>query len=175
MEIDRIPEWDLSPADDAAIAALLGRSFDTDFGGRSFFQQRHHLRLVHRRGGRIVGHMALCLRAVRLGGALHDVVGLAEVATDPDHRGQGIASALLKDSIAAARDTGAEFFLLFGDAPLYAAHGFVAKPNRLHHVGLIGARTGAVAETGPDGLMVLALRDAAWDDRAILDLVGHRF
>ncbi len=58
MLIERIPEWSLTADDDAAIAALLARSFDTDFGGRSFYSQHHHLRLVLRDGPQIIGHIA---------------------------------------------------------------------------------------------------------------------
>jgi hypothetical protein len=61
-----IPEWALTPGDEAEIAGLLARCFDTDFGGRSFFQTRQHLRLVHREGA-ILAHMAMQFRAMRLG------------------------------------------------------------------------------------------------------------
>ena len=42
MLIQTIPEWHLGPPDNAEIAALLARCFDSDFGGRSYFSQRHH-------------------------------------------------------------------------------------------------------------------------------------
>jgi len=99
MLIEKIPEWDLSSQDDAEIAALLARCFPTDFGGRSYFIQHHHLRLVVRQP-QIIGHMALVLRSVQLGDRLVSIAGLAEVATDPAHRGQGIAAQLLQAAIA---------------------------------------------------------------------------
>lgn len=83
MQVEAIPKWQFSPADETEIAGLLARCFPTDFSGRSFFQQRHHLRLVIRAQGRIVGHMALLFRAIRLGETLVNIAGLAEVATDP--------------------------------------------------------------------------------------------
>lgn len=46
MMIEAISEMDLSPADDALINRLLVTAFDDSFGDRSYFQQRHHLRLV---------------------------------------------------------------------------------------------------------------------------------
>ena len=52
----------------------------------------------------VLGHLALGLRAVRLGEELLDVIGIAEVGVDKAHRGQGIARALME----AALEAGAE-------------------------------------------------------------------
>ena len=175
MQIDRIPEWHLSAVDDAEIAALLACCFATDFGGRSFFTHRHHLRLVVRQSGRIVGHMALTLRAVQLGGRLATITGLAEVATDPDHRGQGIAAALLQAAIAEAKSSPAAFLLLFGGAKVYAAAGCRAVANRIAHVEIKGIRAARLVSDGDDSLMVLPLTDDMWPDDALLDLRGPMF
>lgn len=175
MQIDRIPEWDLTPALDAEIAALLARAFTTDFGGRSFFQTRHHLRLIHRPQGAVIGHMALQWRAMRLGERLITVAGLAEVATDPAHRGRGIAAGLLQAAIDVARAGPAEYFLLFGVARLYAAAGFQTMHNPMIWTDMLGARTHAIHRESADSLMVLPLRDTAWDQGATLDLLGNLF
>jgi predicted N-acetyltransferase YhbS len=174
MEIERIPEWMLNEADDREIAGLLARCFDTDFGGRSFFQVRQHLRLVHRQG-RIVCHMGLQFRAMRLGERLITVAGLADVATDPELRGQGLASRLLRVAMAEAKASPAEFFLLFGTAKLYPAAGFRPVRNRMIWTDMEGAVTGAVHRAPSDGLMVLALGRSAWDETATLDLLGSTF
>jgi len=163
MLIEKIPEWQLSDKDNAEIAALLARSFDADFGGRSFFTQPHHLRLIVRHGP-IIAHMALLLRSIQLGDRLLTIAGLAEVATDPAHRGQGIAAHLLQVAIAEAKTSPAEFLLLFGTARLYAAAGF---RNILNHKAQI---------TEPDtSLMMLPLRDRLWPDTDPLDLKGPVF
>jgi predicted N-acetyltransferase YhbS len=175
MSIELIPEWQLTNEDDAAIAALLARCFDTDFGGRSYFKQRHHFRLVRREAGHIIGHMAVCFRAVRLGGNLIDIAGLAEVSCDPDHRGAGIATDLLHRAIAEAKANSAQFFLLFGTAGLYGAAGFQPAHNPTTYVDLHGARTGAVKSEPAETLRVLALRGNAWDVAAPLDLLGTLF
>jgi predicted N-acetyltransferase YhbS len=175
MLIDLIPEWRLTNAEEAEIAALLARSFTSDFGGRSFFQTRQHLRLVHRHEGRIVGHMALQFRAMRLGGRLITVAGLGDVATDAGHRGKGIAAGLLKEATRVAKASPAEFFLLFGVAKLYAAAGFRSACNPLVWIEMEGARTGALHREPAEGLMVLPLGAAAWDDGAVLDLLGNSF
>lgn len=173
--IERIAEWDLTAADHAAIAELLGRSFATDFGGRSFFTHHHHLRLVLRDHGRIIGHMALVLRSVRLGDRRVTIAGLAEVATDAAHRGQGIAAALLQAAIREAGTTTAEFLLLFGVARVYAAAGFATVSNRMAHLVTEGEVVRRVVSDGDDSLMVLPLRGVAWPDADLLDLRGPVF
>ena len=174
MQIDHIPEWQLTSADDDAIADLLSRCFETDFGGRSYFAQRHHLRLVIREKHKIIGHMALLRRLVRLDDVTFEIVGLAEVATDPDHRGQGIAATLLQAAIAEARITKARHFLLFGTAKLYAAAGFQPADNPIRHVENHHGRTGKVLQETGQSLMVLPLT-GDWDPTATLDLIGGRF
>jgi predicted N-acetyltransferase YhbS len=173
--IEILPEWALTPEDEAQIADLLLRSFDTDFGGRSYFQQRPHLRLVIRRDGKIIGHMALLFRAIRLGSQLTDIAGLADVCTDPDHRGQGIAQRLLTAAIAEARASQSDFFLLFGNANIYSGNGFQRFSNPVTYLDLRGARTGDVKTEPAEQLMVLPLRGAEWPATAPVDLMGTLF
>lgn len=175
MLVEHIPEWQLTADDEAQIATLLSRCFTTDFGGRSYFQTRQHLRLAHRRDGRIVGHMALQFRAMRLGERLVHVTGLADVATDPGYRGLGIAAGLLKIAISEARASRSDFFLLFGTARLYGAAGFRPVHNPLTWIDLTGARTHDIHHEPADSLMVLPLGEAAWDEAAPLDLLGNLF
>lgn len=175
MQIDRIPEWALTPQDEAQIAQLLARAFATDFGGRSYFQQRHHMRLVTRAQGRIIGHMGLLFRAVRLGEALTDIAGLADVATDPDHRAQGVAQSLLQAAIAEVQTSQAAFFLLFGNANVYSGNGFQRQTNSLTYLEMRGAVTGPVKTEPAEELMVRPLRNQPWPAAAGLDLLGTLF
>ena len=175
MLIERLQEWNLTPADDRAIADLLARCFDTDFGGRSSFHQRHHLRLVTRDQGRIIGHMALTLRSVRLAQDRFEVAGLGEVATDPEFRGRGIAAHLLQAAIAEAQASPARHFLLFGTAQLYDAAGFRRAQNLLTFLDISGNRSLAIHHEPAESLMVLPLRGQDWDDSAELDLLGPLF
>ena len=176
MTLDLIPEHLLTNADSQAIARLLARCFATDFGGRSFFQTRQSWRHIARQDGQVVAHLAVQLRAVRLGDELLTIAGIADVATDPDHRGRGHAARLLQAAIAAARQSPAQYVLLFGTAKLYAAAGFRPTANPLTYLDLTGARTGALhqGEVNPH-LQVLALGRDDWDESLPLDLLGGLF
>ena len=175
MSVERIPEWALTPEDERQIVAVLDSAFGEDFGGRSFYKQRHHLRLVSREGGRIVGHMGIAYRVIRLGDRLVDICGLADVSTAPDRQGLGIAGGLLAEAIAFARETPAAFFVLFGNRSMYAGSGFRPAPNRMRFVAIHDGRLIDVREDSDDGLMVLPLGEMAWDDDAPVDLLGPMF
>lgn len=174
MTVEQIAEWALRPEDDRQIAALLARAFDDDFGGRSYYRTRQHLRLVHRQAA-IVAHMALQFRAMRLGGRLITVAGLADVATDAAWRGRGLASALLATAVELARASPADHMALFGTARLYHAAGFRPVHNPMIWTDMTGAVSGAPCHEPAESLMVLPLRGAAWDATAPLDLLGTLF
>jgi predicted N-acetyltransferase YhbS len=175
MTAEMIPEHLLTNADDADIAKLLARCFTTDFGGRSFFQTRHTWRHVIRHDG-IIAHLAVQLRAVRLGEDLVTVAGIADVATDPGHRGQGLAGTLLQDALRAARYSPARHVLLFGTAQLYQAAGFRPVGNPLTYLDLTGAKTGSLHRDLPeDHLQALDLSATRWDEAKPLDLLGGLF
>lgn len=175
MQIERIEEMRLTRADDVAIGRLLDAAFNTEFNGRSFYQNRHHTRLLVRQGGDVIGHMAVSVRAIRMGDTLCHAAGLAEVATHPDHRGEGIATALMHAAIGEARASVADFFVLFGDQPLYAASGFVPFDNVVARQDMTDARGGAIKTDRKDKLMVMSLSDLAWDPTARIDLMGFAF
>jgi predicted N-acetyltransferase YhbS len=176
MTLETIPEHMLVNADDAQIAGLLARCFTTDFGGRSFFQTRPSWRHVIRHDGRIIAHLAVQLRAVRLDGDLLTIAGIADVATDPDHRGQGHAAMVLQAALTTAHDSPARHVLLFGTAKLYPAAGFRPTANPLTYLDLTDARTGKLHRDRPMGdLQVLDQEGHRWDDHKPLDLLGGLF
>lgn len=175
MKIEVIPETALSNHDDAQIATLLGDCFETDFGNRSYFQQRPHVRLVHRANDGITGHIGLGFRDIRLGDALVPVIGICDVATAPTERGKGVASALLKEAITFSKTTQAAFIVLFGNRPLYAGHGFENKRQPIRFVRLNDAKSGTVENGHAQELMVMQILDIEWPDDADVDFVGHLF
>lgn len=176
MTIETIPEHSLVNADDAQIARLLARCFTTDFGGRSFFQTRPSWRHVIRHDGRIIAHLAVQLRAVRLGEDLLTIAGIADVATDPEHRGQGHAATLLQAALKTAHDSPARHVLLFGTAKLYPAVGFRPTANPLTYLDLTDARTGKLCrDRSVSDLQVLDHKGYRWDEHKSLDLLGGLF
>ena len=173
--IELIPEPALTAADEAQIAALLARCFDTPFDNRSYYRQRPHLRLIQRQHGQIIGHLGLVLHGVRLAGAPTEIAGLVEVATHPAHRGNGIATRLLRKAITQAQASQAGYLLLFGEAALYAGNGFTRHTNILTYLDIAEARTRDILTEPAQTLMVLPLRHQIWPATAPLDMLGPLF
>lgn len=173
--IELIPETALTAADEAEITNLLARCFDTPFNHRSYYRQRPHLRLIQRQHGQIIGHIGLLLHGVRLGGVLTEIAGLVEVATDPAHRGSGIATTLLRQAITLAQASQAEYLLLFGEAALYAGNGFTRHTNILTYLDITEGRSRDILTEPAQTLMVLPLRGQIWPATAPLDMLGPLF
>ncbi len=172
---ERHEELRLNGPLEAEIIDLLARVFPTDFGGRSFFQNRHHARFLVRVDGVLAGHLAVCHRAVWLGDRMLDVLGIAEVAVDPAFRRRGIGAALVEAAVQEGRDAHADAVLLFGEQPIYARAGFVAMKNPITRIEMHGARTGDTVREEAAHLMVHPLKGLNWDASAPLDLAGFTF
>ena len=88
---------------------------------------------------------------------------------------KGVATGLMEAAIAFAKTTQAKVFVLFGDRPIYAGHGFRSARNIITYTSFDHARTGDVITRDTRSLMVLPLKEATWDDAAPIDLLGWKF
>jgi len=64
--------------------------------------------------------------------------------------------------------------LLYAGA-FYAAKGFLPVPNKTISISLHGVRTGSRETRQNSKLMMMQLRNLAWDETADIDLAGHAF
>lgn len=79
-------------------------------------------------GDRLLSHCAYRLAELHHDGDCHRVALLGSVATDPDHRGHGLATAVLDHALATAAAE-ADHVLLWAERPdLYARAGFRPSP-----------------------------------------------
>jgi putative acetyltransferase len=177
MRIETIPEHALSADIDTAIGALMDAGFgeEAGFRGQSFHKMRHHLRIVGWQDGQMIGHVAMQLRAIRANNAALTIAAIGEVAVHPAHQGKGIGSALMRRAIGTAKDTVAEFAMLFGHPGLYAPLGFCNQPNRLTYVTWANHTPRDVVTDTIESLMVLPLGSTHWDETAEINLCGPLF
>lgn len=89
---------------------------------------------------------------VRIGPERAASLLLGPVAVHPTHQGEGLGGALIRDSLAAAFETGWERVMLVGDAPYYRRFGFAPLPG-----------VEMPPPTNPDRVLGQALRPGAWD------------
>lgn len=120
----------------ASVRNLLRSEFEVSPGvGQAFADLYDHLldhdplstqecSRIAKIGGTVVGHAFLASRSLRIceGDCPAGLVGL--VVVDPDHRGQGIATALIEDVHDRAASLGMGLIVLAGDSAFYRRFGY---------------------------------------------------
>ncbi len=77
-----------------------------------------------RSGDDVLSQLDLYWRSVGVGATDVPVAAIGQVATDPAHRGLGLASALVRTAHRVAAERGVEWAALFGVSTLYARAGY---------------------------------------------------
>ena len=170
MKVTEHPAAESSdPTRDAAIASLLDACFDGVHGGRTWFKQIPHQRLLAWSGSDLMGHVGMEYRVVRVGEAFLPVVGIVDLCVAPAARRQGIGAALLLGVEERAR--GQLFALAMADDPrAVPTKRIQIAPRRERDVS--GHRRVALPQRDPPqarrslhGQAVGSRRVARWTDR----------
>ena len=163
------------PPLDTAVAGLLDACFGGAHGGRTFFKQVPHRRLLAWSGGGLVGHVGMDLRAVRVGEAVVHVLGIVDLCVAPAARRRGIGAALLHE--AENRAGGQSFALAMADDPRLcrrAGYSLIHAAD-VTFLAIDGLRCHSVVRRDLSEIfMVKRLAGNAWPDGPI-DLLGHLF
>lgn len=118
-----------TPTDLPAIEALLDQAFGpartrkTSYRYRDGIEPVHALSTIARDAN---GHLLGSIRywPLMIGGDAHSTLLLGPLAIDPQRKGQGIGSALMRATMQAAAGIGYRAALLVGDLPYYRRFGF---------------------------------------------------
>ena len=163
------------PIRDSAVAGLLDACFDGAHGGRTFFKQVPHQRVLAWSGDDLVGHVGMDLRVVRVGGVTVSVLGIVDLCVAPAARKQGIGAALLQG--AEERAEGQSFSLAMADdSRLYRRAGY-SRINAadVTFLAIEDLRChGVIRRDLSEVFMVKPLAGDAWPDGPI-DALGHLF
>ena len=160
---------------DAAIAGLFDACFDGAHGGRTYFKQIPHRRLLVWSECGLVGHVGMDLRAVRVGEATVHVLGIVDLCVAQPARRQGIGAALLREAEELAE--GQSFALAMADdSRLYRRAGYsLIHPTDVTFLAIDELHCHSVVRRDLSGIfMVKRLAGDAWPDGPI-DLLGHLF
>jgi predicted N-acetyltransferase YhbS len=115
--LEVIPEADITPDTDAAIRALLCVCFPQDepafSQSRSWHASDPSFSVVGRLHQRIVAHVGIVVRTIRVGQREVAVAGVQNLCVSPTHRGRGLAQAAMAHALDHARRRGLRFGLLF--------------------------------------------------------------
>ena len=176
IKIERLEELRLTAEIETEISVLLDKAFPVDYHGRSFFQNRHHCRFLHRSSDkRLVGHLAIAYRAIHMGKTRVDIIGIADVAVAKQHQNRGIGSALVSAAIAEGKRAKADFAALFGENPIYTKVGFQPAPNLITISEMEGSNTGSIVRENNKFFKVKQLGSIKWDIGVDVDLAGFAF
>lgn len=175
VRFEQVDEIRLSADQDKAIAKLIADTYRADFRGHSFCHQRHHVRFLAWHDNELVAHLAVLFRSIRIADEQVDIMGIAEVATAKSARKRGIASTLVRQALDVARESTAEFVLLFGTENIYSAAGFQSKQNPMKAISLNHGSSGDCYTVESEPLMVAAVSSMTWDNQAEIDLLGSIF
>jgi predicted N-acetyltransferase YhbS len=122
-----------------AIDLLLDRRFGPARRNRTAYRLRDgavvlpEFSVVALDDGGLVGSLQCWPIRIASHGSHKPLILLGPVAVAADREGQGIASAMMRASLAAIDAAGAPSVLLIGDAPFYGRFGFDAAATRLWH------------------------------------------
>ncbi|MDO8434012.1 MAG: GNAT family N-acetyltransferase [Candidatus Binatus sp.] len=153
---------------DPALAKELREWFEEEFGPADRWGAPDYYAILSLEE-QLAGRLAILDREVSVGGAIVKVGGIGGVATKPQFRHRGVASAMLSRAAEfMKRDLGVEFGLLLCRhevSPVYAKLGWIGVPGSTTF-----SRSGTTA-TYPHDTMILALAEKAWPSGPI-DMLG---
>lgn len=160
----RVPATEAGPQ----LAKELRDWFEAEFGRADRWAQPNCY-VILRLGDQLAGRLGVLNRKVSVGGRITTVGGIGGVATKPEFRHRGVASAMLARAAEFMKsDLGVEFgFLLCRHevSPVYAKMGWIIVPGPTTFT-----RAGVTA-TYPNDTMILPLANKEWPAGPI-DLMG---
>jgi aminoglycoside 2'-N-acetyltransferase I len=157
-----------APGAESPLGNHLREWFEEEFGRADRWASPDHYAIC-RVENRMAGRLGILDRQVTVGATVVRVGGIGGVATRPEFRHRGIASAMLTRAAEFMRDNlGLEFGLLLCRpevSPVYAKSGWVRADGPTTFV-----RAGVTA-TYPDFTMILSLTGKRWPQGPI-DMIG---
>ena len=124
------------PADVPAIRAVNERAFGQPDEAALVDAVRargeRSISLVAVDGKRLVGHILFTPVTIRGPHCVHEAVGLAPLAVDPDYQRRGIGSQLVAQGLDRCRESGYRIAVVLGHPAYYPRFGFV--PARRHGI-----------------------------------------
>ncbi len=152
-----------------ALANKLGGWFEAEFGPRADRWRSADYYVLLNRDGQLAGRLGVLDSKVSVGNQIIRVGGIGGVATKPEFRHRGVASAMLARAAEFMRsDLRVEFGLLLCRrevSPVYAKMGWVIVPGPTTFT-----RAGVTA-TYPNDTMILPLAQKEWP-RGPIDMLG---
>lgn len=175
VEIIKTIEFDISSQVHQQITKLHNICSDYHHS-RSYFKQLPHFRYLAFADDKLVAHMGVDHRVIRVGDSIFSIFGVIDLFVRPSDRRQGIASHLLNLLTELAQSKSIDFlFLVSGNDRFYLKNGFKAVSQECSWLGIEEHQNcGILTETIEKNFMVKQTGDKSWID-APIDLLGYMF
>jgi len=179
-KIQLINEFQLSEDQKEKIWLLLKNCFpESDYGGRNFFKQLPHYRLLLTYGEKIIGHLGIDYRVMNLGGEIIRIFGGIDLAVDPNFRNRGLGAQILKEfeEIALANKNNIDFLFLVTDIPdFYQKLGYTTSVLRVSWLKISQGRNIGIGEEkiSDSFLLYKEISGKKWTE-GNLDMLGYMF
>lgn len=177
MRIELVPEYRLTRAVEAQLQDVLEECFPDMFGGRSYLKQLPHFRLLAFDDDNVIGQAGLDVRIINVGGTVLKIFGVIDVFVQPEHRGRGVASALMTQVEKLAIESGRDFLVLIAERhDLYLRHGFRrVQPANVKWLAIEDrASVTLLEEDLSDCFMMKPVGPLAWP-KGQIDMMGYLF
>ncbi|WP_445116451.1 GNAT family N-acetyltransferase [Acinetobacter sp. WZC-1] len=180
MDIIFLEEFKLDSETEAHISNLLRLCFpQQNFEGRSYFRQRPHYRLLMTVDDRLVGQMGLDYRMMCLNQQPVAVLGIIDLAIDPECRHKGYATLLLKalDHLVDKFPHNIDFLLLTSEPEqhqFYQKFGFQRTQQTVRWLAIENHSSyGLKEELIEDQLLYKQTGYKKWVNHSVLDMLGY--
>ncbi|MCA9006092.1 MAG: GNAT family N-acetyltransferase [Planctomycetaceae bacterium] len=176
MQIEEKIEYDINPQLHDEITRLRNDCFPEHSTNRSYFKQLPHFRFLAYEEGLLVGQMGIDHRVISVGESVFSIFGVIDLCVSSSYRNRGIATALLEQLSALAREKGIDFlFLVADDYRLYEKNGFQPVSTSLTWLRIDEHKNyGVGMERIENELMIKQTGKKVWPDEPV-DLLGYLF
>ena len=176
MQIEEKIEYDIAPQLHNEITRLRNDCFPESSKERSYFKQLPHFRFLAYEDGILVGQMGIDHRVISVGKSVFSIFGVIDLCISSGYRRRGIASELLEQLSALAKEKGIDFLFLVADDPrLYEKNGFQLISTSLSWLRIDDHKNyGVGIERFENELMIKQTGEKIWPDEPV-DLLGYLF
>jgi predicted N-acetyltransferase YhbS len=122
MKIGITPEYALKTSERELIYALRKSAFPEHDVTNHYGKQLPTARVLAWDEHRLVGHVALIMRMIRLNDKVYRAMGIQDVIVEAAHRGRGIMTRMLQKAEAMAVESDCSLLILFAEEPEIYEH-----------------------------------------------------